>query len=289
MSSRRFSSKAASVHRPIRAAAAALAAVALAGCSSPDTQTTHATKTKGTTPSASSFDGLPQVGALFAGSPPDAIHFCTASVVDSPGHDLLVTAAHCISGTGAGLTFVPMYRDGNAPYGTWSVESAYVGAGWLHGQDPQQDVAFLAVAPEQRHGRRVDVQDLTGGVRLVTSRVYGLDATVVGYPLGANRPITCTNVVTDTSGFPTFACNGYPDGTSGSPWITGAARTDARTSGAASGPGDLQGVIGGLRQGGCTPQISYSSYFDTATAALFERAARGGPGDTVPSAGSDGC
>jgi hypothetical protein len=35
-------------------------------------------------PSAASFDGLAQVGALFEGAWQSKPHFCTASVVDSP-------------------------------------------------------------------------------------------------------------------------------------------------------------------------------------------------------------
>src|SRR5580704_5562537 len=47
-------------------------------------------------------------------------HFCTASVVDSPQGDLVMTAAHCVSGLGAGqFAFVPGFRDGRTPYGVW--------------------------------------------------------------------------------------------------------------------------------------------------------------------------
>jgi hypothetical protein len=40
------------------------------------------------------------VGALFTTSSGQlGKHFCTASVVDSPAGDLLMTAAHCVTGT----------------------------------------------------------------------------------------------------------------------------------------------------------------------------------------------
>lgn len=256
-----------------------LGAVAfLAGCSPTATTPTHSTAQT----AAKSFDGMPQVGALFYGSSDSALHFCTASVVDSPEHNLLITAAHCLSGTGTNLLFAPMYHDGAAPYGTWKVEAAYVTRGWLISRDPHEDVAFLAVSPNRRDGRTVNVQDVVGGDRLATSRGLAVRATVIGYPLGTGgRPITCTNQVYDHLGYPAFNCDGYVGGTSGGPWLTDFNQARRRA--------DVYGIIGGLHQGGCSPNTSYSSYFDASTSALYERAARGGPGDTVPSAGSDGC
>jgi hypothetical protein len=82
------------------AAVAALAAILLAGGVS------------AASPDAASFDGLPQVGALFQGAWRSEPHFCTASVVDSPSGDVIVTAAHCLSGDASDLEFVPMCHDG---------------------------------------------------------------------------------------------------------------------------------------------------------------------------------
>ena len=43
------------------------------------------------------FAGTPAVGALFTISEGRlGSHFCTASVIDSPHHDLVITAAHCV-------------------------------------------------------------------------------------------------------------------------------------------------------------------------------------------------
>ena len=58
------------------------------------------------TPTATTFDGTPTVGPLFA-SAASPHHFCTASVVHSPRGDVLLTAAHCTAGTAAGDTFAP--------------------------------------------------------------------------------------------------------------------------------------------------------------------------------------
>ena len=45
-------------------------------------------------PTADALSEPDRVGMLFVGG----TQICTASVVDSPGHDLLITAAHCIHG-----------------------------------------------------------------------------------------------------------------------------------------------------------------------------------------------
>jgi hypothetical protein len=50
------------------------------------------------------------------------------------------------------------------------------------------------------------------------------------------------------------ACPGFPDGTSGGPWVTG---------------GEVIGVIGGFQLGGDTPDVSYSPYFDDDIAKLY--------------------
>ena len=69
------------------------------------------------------FNGVPTVGALFftTGS---GRHYCTASVVDSDTEDLVITAAHCVYGSGYAthLEFVPGYQDGREPYGAWAVQ-----------------------------------------------------------------------------------------------------------------------------------------------------------------------
>src|SRR5690242_6385346 len=78
----------------------------------------------GQTPSAHTAAGALRVGALFEHDTSGG-HYCTASVVASPGEDLLITAAHCINGGGGAgykgdIVFIPDYRDGSEPYGEWT-------------------------------------------------------------------------------------------------------------------------------------------------------------------------
>ena len=70
-------------------------------------------------PQAHSFSGLRSVGPLFPSG--SSIHTCTASVIASRTGDLVITAAHCLSGTGAGWRFAPGYDNGAEPYGSWKV------------------------------------------------------------------------------------------------------------------------------------------------------------------------
>jgi Trypsin len=199
-------------------------------------------------------------------------HYCSASVIHSPGRDLVITAAHCVYGTGLGIEFAPGYSDGTAPFGVWSVRRAYVDAAWQHDRDPQHDVAVLELAG--RSGR--NVEDVTGPApSLGRAPVAGTRVTVDGYVAGSGgTPITCRAPVSYTGRYPTFRCRGYADGVSGGPWIAA---------------GRVVGVTGGLHQGGCTPSVSYSAAFGRQVRALLARAQDGGSGDVVPVPGPDGC
>ena len=233
-------------------------------------------------PQAASFDGLSQVGALFQGAWRSEPHFCTASVVDSPSGDVIVTAAHCVSGNAKDLEFVPMYHNGQAPYGEWNVTGAYVSQRWLLHQDPQADFAFLTVSPQDTGGTKRTLQSVVGGDRLVTGIQPRQWTVVVGYPAGTGgQPVICLNQAFTRHGYPSFRCGGFVDGTSGGPWLA--------DYGSQTGRGDLYGVTGGRYQGGCLNWVSYSSSFGADTMAVYERAVTGRSPDVVPSARPAAC
>ena len=223
-------------------------------------------------PTAQSFRGISQVGVLLL---PNGTHYCSASVVSSRHRDLLLTAAHCVTGTGLGIRFAPGYRNGRAPYGVWSVTKMYVDPGWVRGQDPHRDYAFLRVAALR--GRAL--QPTVGSIDLGRTPPRGRRVTVIGYPVGSGNAVRCTVPLRYSDGFPRIDCHGFVGGTSGGPFLhTGSA-----------GHRWLVGLIGGLHQGGCTEATSYSPYFGPAIAALRDRADDDGPGDVVPPAGPSGC
>jgi V8-like Glu-specific endopeptidase len=212
------------------------------------------------------FAGTPAVGALFTTSGGRlGSHFCTASVIDSPNGDLVITAAHCVSGTFA-VVFVPGYDAGQAPYGVWTVTRVYVDASWSSSSDPDDDVAFLRVG---QPGSTVPIEEVTGADRLETGSPARQLVEVIGYPDSADQAITCRNWTREPMADQLeFDCGGYTDGTSGGPFL---ASVDPRT-----GRGTVIGVIGGYEQGGLTPQVSYSAMFGANVMALYQAAVAGG-------------
>jgi V8-like Glu-specific endopeptidase len=228
------------------------------------------------TPTASTFAGTPTVGPIFRdGLSQD--HECTASVIASVTQDLILTAAHCVTGTGAGYQFVPGYDNGNAPYGVWTVQRVYIAPAWVKDQDPQHDFAILQVA--DRHG--VGIEDVTGANLLGTAPRSGTTITDVAYNQGIDdQPISCTTAVYETYGYPGFNCHGYVGGSSGSPFLSTVPGTRLTL---------VRGVIGGLHQGGCYEYTSYSSAFTGDVYRLLLRATLGLRPDTAPVPGSDGC
>ncbi len=236
----------------------------------------------GCTPAARAAAPSPvrgSVGELFAAG--SSSPSCTASVVRSVPGNVVLAAAHCLVGTGAGTRFVPGYAGGARPYGTWTVTAAYVDRRWRLSRDPLHDYAFLVLAGQVIAGRRRQVQELTGAERLSSAGPLTAEVAVPAYMSG--RQVSCTAATYRTGAFSSFDCGGFAGGTSGSPWRLAPAP--------APGAGDpsVVGVIGGLHQGGCFPWTSYSAPFDSATAAVFTRAATGGAADVLPVPGGDGC
>jgi V8-like Glu-specific endopeptidase len=270
--------------------AAALASAVLAGCSSGDPASARTRPTATTVTSywtqqrlldAQPWEsdrtpaGLSQeerralaavrVGALFVRDA-SGDHFCTASVVSSPGHDLLVTAAHCINaGDGGGyrsdIVFIPSYHEGKTPFGVWTPARLLVAPGWAKSSDPALDVGFVVLKPNQ--GR--NIEDVLGANTLEFNSGYRNLVRVTGYPADEEEPVTCQNWTKEQSASQLrFDCNGFTGGTSGSPWVT---KFDPTTS-----TGRIVGVLGGYQEGGSTPDISYSSYLGDAIRQLYEQA-----------------
>ncbi|MGW7455672.1 hypothetical protein [Streptomyces sp. NPDC054787] len=230
------------------------------------------------------FDGVPVVGRMFVVKGGGA-YFCTASVVASPSHNLVLSAAHCLLGSDTRhVAFVPQYTRANPqPYGMFPVLRDAGGHSkiWI---DPRYrsrgadraaalDVAFAQVGPG-RDG--LLVQDVVGANRLVTGSGYAhARVALIGYPASAARPRLCVNRTTKFTSvdpqipgsFLRIHCTGYPGGTSGGPFLV---RFDART-----GTGDVVGVIGGWKTGGDTADTSYSSYFGLSIRKLYEKAVAG--------------
>jgi hypothetical protein len=228
------------------------------------------------TAKASSFDGVPTVGALFL-SAAASENFCTASVVDSSGQDLLLTAAHCVDYGGGGnygqnLVYIPGWHRGQAPggarpYGVWPVRTITVTRAWNSSADVNDDFAFLTVSTPR--GQHLPIQRVTGGLKLAVNSGYRHgDVVPIGYDMtGGGLPVRCrTRSFYARPDQQEFLCDGYTDGASGGPWITG---FNPRT-----GTGTVIGDIGGYQQGGNLAWTGFSPYYTSVTEQLYRQAER---------------
>jgi V8-like Glu-specific endopeptidase len=216
-------------------------------------------------PSGKPFGATPAVGVLYQQSSGVSSHFCSASVVHSAAGNLVITAAHCVYSDGPkdGIAFAPGFHDGQTPYGSWSVTKVVVSQNWQNSKDPDEDVAFLQVAPSSAGA---SLESVTGADQIAFDQGFGMPVTVPAYPQGSDTPITCVAPAVKFSATQTeWDCRGYPDGTSGAPFL---ANVDAGGE-----KGTVIGVIGGYQTGGDTPDVSYSAYFGSAVQTLYQSVA----------------
>ncbi len=258
-----------------RTALALVAAAGILAAAYPATATPTPTPTPSPSPAPSpqlnavAFKGTPAVGALFDVTKKGLKHFCTAAVVRSRPGNVLITAAHCLTGAHTGahgqVVFAPGYHDGRFPHGRWQVMSVLSDTSWRRHHDPNDDVAFLVVG---RSGHRI--QKYTGAETVAIGTALPAAVRVIGYPNAANEPVTCTGQASRLAltGYQqlVFRCGGYTNGTSGGPFLLNVS--------ARSGDGDVIGVIGGYQQGGKLASVSYSARFLRNVAALYRQAQR---------------
>jgi V8-like Glu-specific endopeptidase len=211
---------------------------------------------------SAAFGQTSTVGALFARTVSGqlASHFCTASVVDSPAGDLVITAAHCLDGrTASQVAFVPDYSRGQDPYGAWTVRQIVEDRQWVSSSDPDDDFAFLIV---HQPGTKVAVQELTGGEFIGIGESPGRTVQVAGYPNSQDGLISCQNTARGFSATQfEFDCAGFTNGTSGSPLLADMGPFDR--------VGTVIGVIGGYEHGGRTAAVSYAARFSSRMAVLY--------------------
>jgi hypothetical protein len=220
--------------------------------------------------------GAGPVGALFYRQHGRlGAHFCTASVVASPAGNLLITAAHCLTGVrlspGRSPVFAPGYASGRFGGGLWEVTGKFVDRRWEADQDPNDDVAFLSV---RRLGRGLpeSVQRAAGAERMRFGTRLPAPIRAIGYPDAVEVPVACSTRAIAFRLGPLnqvmFVCPGFTDGTSGGPMLAGFSSM-TRT-------GAVIGVIGGYQRGGDSPSISYSSAFTGRIRSLYAKAVRAG-------------
>ncbi|WP_229859889.1 trypsin-like serine peptidase [Streptomyces anandii] len=194
------------------------------------------------------FGGIKSVGTLFNQSYDMKAHSCTASVVSSGGHNLILTAGHCL---GAKAAFVPKYDHtktaGDQPYGIWPVKEWFRDSQYAADRSANSDLDFAFASLKESGGR--NIQDVVGANTLARTPGFVNQVTVIGYPMvkydSQDSAFHCPNAWTQP--LPAYNqmqidCAGMWGGVSGGPWFS---KFDA-----SGDTGEIIGNVGGFLEGG---------------------------------------
>jgi hypothetical protein len=116
---------------------------------------------------------------------------CSGTLVDSPGRDLVWTAAHCVEAGDGGpvysdVVFVPAYDSTSsdlAPYGKWPIRAFSVGTDWRReGSQLHSEGDYAALVADPVNGRHLE--DVVGtGARPWFDAPYPSQVSAYGYPV----------------------------------------------------------------------------------------------------------
>ncbi|WKX69193.1 FG-GAP-like repeat-containing protein [Streptomyces sp. XD-27] len=240
---------------------------------------------------SSHFRGIKSVGVLFTkDSSGPKTHSCSASVVESKGRNLILTAGHCVKSK---AIFIPYY-DGSKdvahqPLGIWTVDKWFVDRSYSppNTKARESDLDFAFARVDQNGGK--NLQDVVGGGNKL-ARTQGAKnrVTVIGYPMVKHNPtdqaVRCT---TDTGALPGYNqmridCAGLWGGVSGSPWFSSVDLD--------RGTGTIIGNVGGSYGGGpdvkgdnpLYNRLTYSPFHADRFFQLFDDAQKDGGTDHGP-------
>jgi len=163
--------------------------------------------------------------------------FCSATAINSPSRQLVLTAGHCVNSGPLGpgghtawshfLMFVPAYANGTAPFGAFIAhrKSVFALEQWVRFGNPNFDVGAIVTKP---NAEGVNVADAVGGgAAIATDLSRRQDFQTFGYPgesrsmQGCESPYVGDDVLTyRIPGPPTIAirCHWAP-GASGGGWL----------------------------------------------------------------------
>jgi len=172
-------------------------------------------------------------GKLFFNEP-SGTFICSASLIK---RGIVVTAAHCVANYGksqfySGWQFVPAYRNGSGPYGTWTVRQAFVLTAYYNGTDNcaqygvvcPDDVAVLVLNTQNSAyvGTTVGWFGYWYGGGFTSNGLTQI--TQLGYPVGLNNAVYMER--NDSYGYKsssnsnnTIIGSNMNGGSSGGPWL----------------------------------------------------------------------
>ncbi|GAB3979737.1 peptidase [Actinoallomurus acanthiterrae] len=205
-------------------------------------------------------------GKVFFHKPSGGDWVCSASALNSDSKQLVITAGHCVH-EGAGgnwmqnWTFVPRYRSGARPFGTFAAKEFRTFNSWISSSDLSRDVGMVTTWP--LNGNKL--VNVVGGHGLNWNWGNSVAITILGYPANANNGEIqqwCQGTTSDGGGGTIkLQCN-FNGGSSGSGWLM--------NFNDSTGLGQVDGVMSTLDSTGW----NRASYFDDAVKAMFD--AQGG-------------
>jgi V8-like Glu-specific endopeptidase len=157
---------------------------------------------------------------------------CSGSLVNSAGHDLVITAGHCVYGTAGGeipagetwhsnWVFAPDYSNGSAPYGYWHAKQLWTLTNYINNDDEPDDVGAALL---QTNSNGVNAVSLLGGQGIAWNESSSQFVYDFGYPAAAPFNGQTLQYCTNDAGYgwinnlEFLPCN-FTGGSSGGPWL----------------------------------------------------------------------
>ncbi|GAA2263140.1 peptidase [Streptomyces amakusaensis] len=244
----------------------------------PATRAAGPTGRPGSTPAASPTATRPggraariadtaSVGKVFFKNPVNGKNYvCSAAALNSPSKQMVVTAGHCVNTGGSkgtagrwmrNWTYVPRYRDGARPFGTFAAKHFRSFSGWTDHSDLARDVAMVTTWPLNNK----KLVNVTGGHGLSWNFSQRQATTVFGYPgnhgKGKSQRVCRGKTRAAGASYSELRCD-FGSGASGGPWL--------REYDEAKGLGRQNGVMSTRNRDGW----NRTPYFDTAVKRLFD-------------------
>jgi V8-like Glu-specific endopeptidase len=165
------------------------------------------------------------VGKVYFTNPVNGLNYvCSGATVSSAKRKLVQTAGHCVHGGAGGQwmrnwVFVPRYRNGARPFGTWSAYQLTSRTAWINSSNSDEDMGIVIM---QTLGGN-SIANVVGGNGLRWNWGYSVSVTILGYPAGA--PFTgelqyfCQGTTWNGHGQQVRAWCNMTGGSSGGPWL----------------------------------------------------------------------
>jgi V8-like Glu-specific endopeptidase len=201
-------------------------------------------------------------GKVFFHKPSGGDWVCSASALNSDSKQLVITAGHCVhEGQGGdwvqNWTFVPRYRSGARPFGTFAAKQFRTFNSWISSSDLSRDVGMVTTWP--LNGNKL--VNVVGGHGLNWNWGNSVAVTILAYPANANNGEIqqwCQGTTSDGGGGTIqIHCN-FNGGSSGGGWLM--------SFNDSTGLGQVDGVMSTLDSAGW----NRASYFDDAVKAMFD-------------------